>query len=195
MLYEGHSALYHLLKKMHIDSSETRVAEMRFAGGLELAWHSIRPLHEVIQEYVALDEMECWFQHSAISDQLAEMWKMLDATFVEFRDELRCPVEPFIALGDTLARVLAVPGQADVAQRQVHRADQLELPKLFKNLVTELDSGTSLLFMKSMYIEEFMEAMQKVGLQGGNQSRARPYASPLTGNEPAPREVPNIQTL
>lgn len=168
MLYEGHSALYHLLKKMHIDSSETRAAEMRFAGGLELAWHAIKPLHEVTQEYVALDEMESWFQHSAISDQLAEMWKLLDATFIEFREELRCPVEPFIALNDTLARVLVVPGQADVGQRQVHRADQLELPKLFKHLVAELDSGTSLLFMKSIYVEEFMEAMQKVCLDMNN---------------------------
>ena len=141
---------------------------MRFAGGLELAWHAIRPLHEVIQEYVALDEMESWFQHSAISDQLVEMWKLLDATFIEFRDELRYPVEPFIALSDTSARLLVVPGQADVAQRQVHRADQLELPKLFKHLVTELDSGTSLLYMKPMYIEEFMEAMQKVRLQMRN---------------------------
>lgn len=163
MLYEGHSALHQLMKKMHIDSSETRASEMRFAGGLELSWNALIPLHDVIQEYAALDEMESWFQHGAIDEQLGEMWKLLDATFIELRDQLQCVVEPFTALNDTIvARVLIVPGQADVAWRQVHRADQLEHPKLFRKLVAELDSSTSLLFMKPAYIEEFMEAMQKV---------------------------------
>lgn len=162
MIYEGHSALHQLLKKMHVDSSETRASEMRFAGGLELGWNALSPVHDVIKEYAALDEMESWFQHSAIDEQLGEMWKLLEATFVELRDEVHCHIEPFVALSDTLARVLVVPGQAEVAWRQVHRADQLEHPKLFKSLVAELDSGSSsLYFMKSDYIEEFMETMQK----------------------------------
>lgn len=147
---------------MQVDSSETRAAEMRFAGGVELAWHSLKPLHDVVQEYVALDDMESWFQHDAISEQLNEMWTLLDATFVELRDALQCHVEPFVALNDTMARVMVVPGQADIARRQVHRADELERPKHFKSLVAELDSTTSLIFMKPVYIEEFMEAMQKV---------------------------------
>lgn len=162
LLYESHSALYHLLKRMHIDSSETRAAEVRFAGGLELAWHAIQPLHTAIQEFKTLDDMESWFRYEVIGQKLSELWKLLQSAFVEFRDELQSPVEPFVALEGTNARMLVVPGQADVAYRQVVRADQLEQPKLFRQLVDELDAGTSLLFMKPFYIEEFMEAMQKV---------------------------------
>lgn len=162
MLYEGHSALHHLLKRMQIDSSETRAAEMRFAGGLELAWYALHSTHNTMEEYSALDAMESWFQHAVISEKLADLWKLLDATFIAFRDELDSPVEPFVALNDSLSRVLLVPGQAEVARRQVQRADQLEHPKLFRTLVSDLGSGTSLLYMKPVYIEEFMEAMQKV---------------------------------
>jgi hypothetical protein len=147
---------------MHIDSSETRAAEIRFAGGLELAWHTLKPLHTAVQEYKTFDDIESWFRHGVIADKLTEMWKLLHGAFVEFRDELHSPVDPFIALSDTYVRVLVVPGQAEVAHRQVLRADQLELPKLFRTLVEDLDSNTSLLFMKDFYIEEFMEAMQKV---------------------------------
>ncbi|KAF8301446.1 hypothetical protein DL93DRAFT_2090732 [Clavulina sp. PMI_390] len=161
MLYEGHSAIHLLLKKMYLDFSETRASEIRFAGALELSWNAIQPVHEVISEYASLDEMESWFQHSQIDEQLSEMWGLLDSTFVALRDEVKYDIEPFVALNESLTRVLVVPGQTEVAWRQVHRADQLEQPKLFQNLVKDLDSTTSLLFMKPMYIEEFMEAMQK----------------------------------
>lgn len=147
---------------MHINSSETRANEVRFAGGLELAWHAAEALHTALREYTTFDDMESWFRYEVISEKLNDLWKVLHSTFVEFRDELGSPVEPFVALDGTTARVLVIPGQADVAHRQVVRADQMEQPKLFRQLVDELDAGTSLLFMKPFYVEEFMEAMQKV---------------------------------
>ncbi|KAF9518533.1 hypothetical protein BS47DRAFT_1388941 [Hydnum rufescens UP504] len=49
-----------------------------------------------------------------------------------------------------------------MTQWQVQRAHQLELSKLFKNLVTELDYR-ALTYMKIMYIEEFVVAIQRVG--------------------------------
>ena len=70
MLYESHSAIHGVLKKMYIDSSETRAAEMRFAGGLELSWNALLPTHESIEEYASLDAMEAWFQHGSIEEAL-----------------------------------------------------------------------------------------------------------------------------
>jgi hypothetical protein len=161
MLYEGHSVLYTSLKKLRQTSSAD--AEMRFAGGLELAWHALKPLHTAMQEWVGLDEMESWFRHSVIVNEISEMWKTLDVAIIELRSELGGELNSFVALKDTPARVLVVPGSADIARRQVQRADQLELSKLFKNLVTELDSSSPLIYMKIIYIEEFMAAIQRVG--------------------------------
>lgn len=209
MLYECHNAIHQAIKKMYIDSSETRAAEMRFAGALELSWNVLLPLHDAIEEYASLDAMEAWFQHAGIDEQLGEMWKLLEATFIALRDEVQeAHVEPFVALGDTLARVLVVPGQADVAWRQVHRADELEQPKLFEDLVKDLGSTTSLLFMKPTFIEEFMEAIQKVCFLYRRytlilEAALAPYRSYCakivslshTGDESESLEIPDIQTI
>ncbi|KAF8337388.1 uncharacterized protein EI90DRAFT_2645264 [Cantharellus anzutake] len=162
MLYEGHSMLYASLKNLRKDS--TAESEMRFAGGLELAWHALKPLHTAITEWVELDEMEFWFRHTIIQDQIALHWKTLDEAILEMRTELGGELHSFVALRDTSSRVLVVPGSSDIARRQVQRVDQLELPKLFRGLVSELESWSSLTFMKHVYIEEFMAAIQRVGV-------------------------------
>ena len=76
MLYEGHSMLYTSLKNLR--KSSTPESEMRFAGGLELAWHALKPLHTAALEWVELDEMETWFRHTVIQDQMTQHWKTLD---------------------------------------------------------------------------------------------------------------------
>jgi len=160
MLYEGHSILYTSLKNLR--KSSTPESELRFAGGLELAWHALKPLHTAVSEWFELDDMESWFRHAPIQDHIIQHWKTLDEAILEMRTELGGELHSFVALRDTPSRVLVVPGSSDIARRQVQRADQLELPSLFRNLVSELESWSSLTFMKEIYIEEFMAAIQRV---------------------------------
>lgn len=137
---------------------------MRFAGGLELAYHAVKAFHSHLEEYSTLDEMESWFRHSTIAENIGDLWRTLDVAIQELRIELGAEISSFVGLKDTSARVVVVPGSGDLPLRQAQRADELELPNLFRSLVVDLDGSSSLISMKKSLIEMFMGAMQKAGL-------------------------------